>query len=352
MKITIEQLPQYLHHEAAPLYLLSSDESLLREETTTLIRQHFAQTGFTEHAILTPASESHAWDELEHLLSQGLLFAEKQFIEVRVPENKCPEKILKILADFATHPPSARIVLLSFSKLDASVQKTKWFTELEKHSVFIPLWPPRQQAYPQWLQQRCQQNSISLSQDALILLANHTEGNLIAAAQVIQKLSFMEPSTSPVSKEQLLYVLQDESQYDLFDLTDTLLAKNAQRALHILRRLALQHSEPILLLWAITRQVRELLQYNEAVLAGESISTVIQKYRVMPHHRQLVTSLLAKPAVATWQKTLVYAQLIDKMIKGLHPGDPWLALEELCLLLAGIEVSLLTLCSQEEMLSQ
>lgn len=352
MKISIEQLGQQLHRNNSPLYLVSSEEALLREETTNLIRHHFAQVGFTEHAILTPAIEPHAWEELEHLLSQGLLFAEKQFIEVRVPENKCPEKILKVLADFSAQPPSARIVLLAFSKLDTSTQKTKWFTELEKHAVFLLLWPPRQQAYPQWLQQRCQQHNIALSQDALILLANHTEGNLIAAAQAIQKLSFMEPSTSPVSKEQLLYVLQDESQYDLFDLTDTLLAKNAQRAIHILRRLALQHSEPILILWAITRQVRELLQYYDALLAGESINTIIQKYRVMPHHRQIITTLLAKPAVATWQQVLIYSQLIDKMIKGLHPGDTWLALEELCLLLTGIEVSLLPLCSQEEMLVQ
>lgn len=352
MKITVEQLSQQLNHKPAPLYLLSSDEPLLREETTAFIRHHFLQIGFTEHTILTPASDSRAWEELEHILSQGLLFAEKQFIEIRVPENKCPEKTLNILSHFATHPLSARVVLLAFSKLDASVQKTKWFTELEKHSVFIPLWPPRQQAYPQWLQQRCQQHNISLSPDSLMLLAKHTEGNLIAAAQAIQKLDSMGPFTAPISKEQLLSVLQDDSQYDLFDLTDSLLAKNPQRAIHILRRLALQHSEPILILWAITRQVRELLQYNDALSAGESISTVIQKYRVMPHHRQLITSLLTTPAVATWQKTLGHAQLIDKMIKGLHPGEPWLALEELCLLLAGIEVSLLTLCSQEEMLSQ
>ena len=106
----------------------------------------------------------------------------------------------------------------------------------------------------------------------------------------------------------------------------------------------------ILVLWAITRQTRELLQYHQAMLKGDSIANILQKYRVMPQQRRLITSAMQKRHPKRWQQVLAYSYLIDKMIKGLHPGDTWLALEELCLLLIGIEVSLLSLQLREEFL--
>jgi len=350
MKITPEQLPQHLAQQRSALYLISGDDPLLTAEASLQIRQAFAKEGFADQLVLTPASESNAWEQLEQQLNQGLLFAEKQFIEVRMPDNKCPEKALATLNEFAKHPNPARAVLLVFSKLDSSTQKTKWFSELERHSSWVQLWPPRQYEYPQWLKHRCQQHGVALSADALMLLAEYTEGNLIAAAQAIEKLKLIATPTVIFEKQQLLAALNDESHYDLFDLTDALLAADSQRALHILRRLALQHMEPILVLWAITRQTRELLQYHQAMLKGDSIANILQKYRVMPQQRRLITSAMQKRHPKRWQQVLAYSYLIDKMIKGLHPGDTWLALEELCLLLIGIEVSLLSLQLREEFL--
>jgi DNA polymerase-3 subunit delta len=339
MKLSPEQLSHHLNTQPSAVYIIASDEPLLASETMLQLRRHFYAADFREQLTLTPATENN-WENLEEQLNQGLLFAENLLIELRLPDNKCPEKMATLLAEFAQNPHPARIILIMLGKLDSATQKTKWFSKIEQHSIFIPLWPPRAHEYPQWLRTRCQQHGVSISNEELQSLAHYTEGNLVSAAQMIEKLKLLPQETG---KNRVAETLSDNSHFDLFDLNDALLQANSQRALHILMRFKTQHDEPILILWAITRQVRELLQFQQQLEAGVSLNDLLQKFRVLPSRRNLMSQALRTPKPDIWEQSLSYAHLIDKMIKGLHPGDVWLALEELCLLLTQIKVSLLSL---------
>ncbi len=119
------------------------------------------------------------------------LFAEKRLIELRLPSGKPGDKGAAILQEYLQRPPEDTVLLLSLPKLDGSTQKTKWAKALIDGNAaqFIQVWPVDVHQLPQWIRQRLSQAGLSASPEALELIAARVEGNLLAAAQEIEKLS-------------------------------------------------------------------------------------------------------------------------------------------------------------------
>lgn len=344
MKIAQNQLISHLKSpQQKSLYLIASDEPVLLMQTSEKIYRHFYAQGFHERFIITP-TQDNAFEKLHDLLSQGLLFASDLFIELRLPDNKCPDKILPLLVEFGKNPPPSRVLLIVFGKLDSALQKAKWFTQLEQQGIFIPLWAPRSNEYMAWLKSYAQEKQVVLSQEELSTLTELTQGNLIAGTQTIEKLSFL-PQAQGINR--IRDALADTSQFDLFDLCDAILIQSPDTVLRILSRLKAQHTEPVLILWAITRLVRELLQFSDLMFTGESLPEILQKFHVLNHRRPLLSRYLSKPPISRLENALRVSAVIDKIIKGLVAYDVWMALEQLCLLLIGIQVSLLALAHEE-----
>ena len=59
------------------------------------------------------------------------------------------------------------------------------------HTQFVQIWPVDANQLPQWIRQRLSQAGLAATHDAVELIAARVEGNLLAAAQEIEKLKLM-----------------------------------------------------------------------------------------------------------------------------------------------------------------
>jgi DNA polymerase-3 subunit delta len=212
--------------------------------------------------------------------------------------------------------------LLSTGKIEKAAQSSKWFAALESKGLFCQLWPVSEQQLPAWVEQRLKAQGLTIQPDALSLLCDRVEGNLLAAAQEVEKLR-LHASGNTVTAEQVLEVVADNSRFTVFTLVDACLGGNTERALKILSHLQAEGEECLYMLSMLNKELRNLSAMLEEMNRGRSARDVIQLHRVWGNKVQLTERALQVHNQRGILALLERARLVDQSVKGLLGYKPW-----------------------------
>ena len=200
MKLDAGQLDSHLQGDLAPVYLLSGDETLLVQEAADTIRQAAQQKGFTERQVMH-VDRSFDWNALNDAANALSLFAEQRLIELRLPTGKPGDAGRKALQAWAEQPPQDTILLIITCKLEASVSKTKWHKAMDKLGKNIVIWPLDANRLTAWVSGRMRERGLQPDTAAVELLTQRIEGNLLAAAQEVEKLVLFARKIPEMNRE-------------------------------------------------------------------------------------------------------------------------------------------------------
>lgn len=337
MKLNPAQLGKHLQGQLAPVYVVSGDEPLLCQEACDAIRTSVRARDFSERQVFN-AEANFDWGLLLEAGASLSLFAEKRLLEVRLPSGKPGDKGAAALLEYLARPPEDTVLLLSLPKLDGSTQKTKWAKALidGPDVQFVQVWPIEAHNLPQWIRQRLSQAGLAANQEAVDLIAARVEGNLLAAAQEIEKLKLLAEG-GQVDAATVQAAVADSARFDVFGLIDAALNGEPAHTLRTLEGLRGEGVEPPVILWALARELRLLASLAQQYSQGVPLEKAFASARppVWDKRRPLVSRALQRHPASRWNQLLQDAQRIDAQIKGQAAGDPWNGLARLALLLAG-----------------
>ncbi|MBZ5757325.1 DNA polymerase III subunit delta [Pseudomonas sp. S5(2021)] len=340
MKLSPAQLAKHLQGSLAPVYVVCGDEHLLCQEACDAIRQATRGQGFSERQVFN-VETGFDWGQLIEAGASLSLFAEKRLIELRIPNGKPGDKGAAALLDYLARPAEDTVLLISLPKLDGSTQKTKWAKALidGKDVQFVQIWPVDAAQLPQWIRQRLAQAGLAADQEAVEMIAARVEGNLLAAAQEIEKLKLLAEG-GQINTETVQAAVADSARYEVFGLIDACLHGHASHALHMLEGLRGEGIEPPVILWALARELRLLAGIAQQYAQGLPLEKAFAQARppVWDKRRPLVSKALQRHSAQRWNQLLMDAQRIDAQIKGQAEGNPWTGLADLCLQLAGTRI--------------
>ncbi|WAD25730.1 DNA polymerase III subunit delta [Pseudomonadaceae bacterium T75] len=342
MKLPPAQLGKHLQGSLAPVYVVSGDEHLLCQEACDAIRAACRQQAFSERQVLSVES-GFDWGQLLEAGANLSLFAERRLLELRIPSGKPGDKGAAALLHYLARPAEDTVLLISLPKLDGSTQKTKWAKALidGKDVQFLQVWPVDAAQLPQWIRQRLSQAGLAADQEAVELIAARVEGNLLAAAQEIEKLKLLAED-GRVTADTVQAAVANSARYDVFGLIDAALQGHPEHSLRMLEGLRGEGIEAPVILWALARELRLLANIAQQYAQGVPLERAFNQARppVWDKRRPLVSKALQRHDVAGWQRLLMAAQLIDEQIKGQAEGDPWIGLSNICLQLSGRRIGL------------
>src|SRR3990167_419841 len=328
-KLTYFQLEAQLAKPLAPLYLISGEDPLLKQDAIRLLRAAATKAGITEQLRFDPEAQ-HDWEQVYGLLYASSLLADKQFIEVNLHDHAPNKTATAFIQEYANSPSPDKILVIITDKLDAKATKAAWYQACEKIGVTVTLWPITGDQLPQWIMARAKKANCTLTINAVKLLADYVEGNLVAASQAIEKLSLLSPK-KPIDETSIESMMNDESRYTIFDLVDHVIAGKKAKILHILETLKEDSTEPVLILWGLTRELRVLSDFAQQKMRGVSPQQLFQQYRIFPRRQPLIRQFLASHSATACFEALKHALQIDKIIKGAAPGNVWDSLALFCL---------------------
>ena len=335
MQISADQLANHFKRGLAPIYFVYGEETLLVEESCRAIREAAHSAGYLERQVLTVES-GFDWNGLFNSTQSLSLFSERRFIELRLPTGKPGEAGAKILTEIAAQPPADTIMVVSSGKLDKPARESKWAKALEAAGVVVALYPLEAPQWPTWIRRRLETKGLRPGPGVVELLAHLMEGNLLACAQEIDKLAMLF-GASEVGLDDIEGNLSDNARYNVFALADASLRGEPVTVERILNNLRGEGVEPILILWALTREARELSQMAAMVAAGQPVMQVLETRRVWAKRKPLVSSALKRLSLEASQNLLRRAAGTDRVLKGRGTGDVWQELQCLALSMSGLK---------------
>lgn len=338
MKIKPEQLAGQLKKSLAPIYLITGDEPLLSEESSDLVRSTLTAQGFSEREVMH-VDASFNWEYLLECANALSLFAEKKIIELRLGSQKLNKSASQILQQYLANPAPDNIILVLADKMDSSTKKSAWFKAVEQTGVVVEIWPVDSTQLPQWLKNRAAGLGLSLERDAVQLLCDRVEGNLLAAKQELDKLSLLFPGQT-LTADTVIDAVSDSSRYDIYGLTDAAVQGQAGRTQKILQVLRQEGTEPPVILWALSREIRTVLSIQQGLNNGVPYDSLCQRERIWGKRKQQMRQAANRSSAVLLMSLLERCFAVDQMIKGARSGDPWLELSSISLSLSGRGLSI------------
>lgn len=342
MKLNAAQLPRQLKEGLAPVYVVSGDDPLLTGEAEDLIRKACRAAGAEERQVFH-VDRSFDWSQLYEASHSLSLFAQQRLLELRLPSGKPGDTGAKALLGYLEQPPDDTTLLVSLPKLDGTSMRSKWAKALVEHtdSRFVQIWPIEAHQLPSWMRDRLAAAGIQASPDALELLSARVEGNLLAAAQEIEKLKLFS-SSGTLELDTVQQVVADSARFDVFNLSDAMLLGKPQQALRILQGLKGEGVEAPVVLWALARELRTLASMAQDTARGIPLEKVFSSQRppVWDKRKPVMKGALERHPASAWERWLGEAQTVDEQIKGQALGSPWDGLARILVEAAGVRLAL------------
>ena len=322
MKLSLDSLAAHLEQRLLPAYLVSGDEPLLTGEAADAIRARASAAGFTEREVhfLERGSD---WDDVRASAGNLSLFGSRRLIELRLPTGRPGTAGNNALSSLLERNDPDTLLLVLTPRLDRDGQGAQWFRALESHGGWVPVWPVEADKLVSWLRGRCRRLRLEVDAEALALLAERTEGNLLAAHQELEKLRLLAPAGA-ITAETVLASVGDSARFDVFRLSEAVLEGEAGRALRVLAGLRSEGTEATLVLWALTKALRDL--WGAVSGSGRARGGWQRQSAALDKAARRAPRL-------SFRALTLRAARADRMIKGRLQGDAW---DEMALLAADI----------------
>ncbi len=330
MNVRPDQLQAMITKTIYPVYMVSGDEPLQQMESLDSIRSFLRQQDYSEREVLDVDAQFDWLSLMEEAASMSL-FATRRIVELRLPSAKPGRQGAQILKDYLKQPPEDTVLIINAGKIDANVKKSAWYKAVEKNGLLVQCWPIAVEKLSFWLKRRFKLRDMDANNEVLAYVSQHVEGNLLAADQEIEKLCLLL-GPGKITYADVAETVTSQSRYSVFELVDMLLSGNTQRVLRIIAALKAEGIVPVVVNWALAKDVRLLSQAARDV---SSADLILKRSGVWQSRAALFKSCLSRHSPRTFQVMLKRCSYIDAVSKGLINANVWDEIEILCVSLAG-----------------
>lgn len=314
-------------HGLPPLIVISGGEPLLAREAVDTVRRVAGEQGCGEREVMR-ADADFEWTTLLQASQSLSLFSDRRLLEVHL-ERRPDATGRETLQTYTTQGAGEDVLMVVAPMLEWKDRKAKWYQALASAGIAVVADPVRAQQLPAWLRQRAGLHGLTLDDEAASLLAERTEGNLLAASQELEKLALLIPEGT-VDGPALLEAVADQSRFNALDLVDSLHRGKPARAQHQLNHLRAE-GEPLLPLQALLMtNIRQLLSAMGNRKQGQSPEQAMQSAGLFRRRQAAAGQALNRLSPPRCHQILARLQHLEATLKGdPDPIDPWLQLSEI-----------------------
>ena len=346
MRVTLDDVAQRLkacgpssNQPLPKVLLLNGNEPLLIEEALDGVRQVLKQQGFTER-LKYQLETGFDWGQLTGVGQAMSLFAERRVVEFRVPKALGTAGT-KAITEFCQNPPEDDVLVILMPALDKRQRSAKWLKAIESVGWVVDGFDIGLPQFPSWLKKRIQSRALRVEAGVIEMMCDQLEGNVMAAAQEIDKLQVLA-SDGALTLKLVTESLADQARFDVYALTDACLLGDFNRALRIKSRLQSEGVEPVIVVWALVREIRAFASMASAIEQGQNRSALFKQNRIWSKREPAANAALRRLPSRAWYQLLEQAAHLDQTVKGqryTEVGNVWYQIEQLCCGLCGVELA-------------
>lgn len=334
MKLFADRLTERLARGLDRVYLIAGPEHLLVEEACDAVRSAARAAGIDERVVLE-ADARFDWARLSAATETLSLFASRRLVEVRMVSGKPGREGGAALREWIGRD-SDDVLLVKCNAWDLNQEKSAWARALEGAGVYLPCWTVKAAQLPDWINRRLTSRGLQADRAGCRFLAERLEGNLLAAAQEIDRLALLHGQGKRLGLDELRAAVADSARFDSFRLVELVLAGQAGPAVRCVRGLRESDTPMPMILFALARELQTLAAFQllrrtvgEAAAFGE-----LDVWRTRQAPMAAAASRLDPASV---RRSVAGLSDLDRMAKSNDSHGFWVGLERLCVQLAAVE---------------
>ena len=336
MELTADRLASQLAGEPLrPVYLVAGSEPLLVLEAADAVRAAARAQGIGEREVHDMEGRDADWDALDASLHAPSLFASRRLLEIRLPTGKPGAQGGKLIASFCADPPPDVVLLVIAGEWSKS-HAGKWSEAIARVGHVAIAWPIKAHELQGWLGQRMRSRGIKASADAVARLAQRVEGNLLAAAQEVDKLALLLPAGDVMlDASRMDGLVADSARYDVFRMVDAALNGQPSQVSRVVAGLRAEGEAIPALMGMLVKELGTVA----ALARARNFAAECKAQRIWDAKQAVYKRALSRHPPPRWQDFLVEAGRVDRVSKGRvrlgeESTDAWLLLERLLLAIA------------------
>ena len=307
MELNVDRIAAHLAGEPLrPAYLVAGPEPLLVLEAADAVRVAARAQGIEEREVHDMEGRDADWDALAASFHAPSLFASRRLIEVRLPTGKPGNEGSKLVCEFCAQPP-ADVVLLVVANEWSNRHAGKWSEAIGRVGHSCIAWQVKPHELNGWIDRRLRSRGVKAAPDAVARLAQRIEGNLLAAAQEVDKLALLmqgDAAAKPLDAEAMDALVADSARFDVFRLVDAALSGNPPQVARMLAGLRAEGEAVPALMGMVVKE----LQTTAALARARNLAAECKAQRIWPAKEAVYKRALGRHPPERWQRFLAEAE--------------------------------------------
>ena len=335
MELKPEQLAAQVASEPLrPAYLIAGPEPLRVLEAADAVRAAARQQGIAEREVFEAEGNQREpdWNALEASFRAPSLFASRRLVELRLPTGKPGKDGAEVISGFCADPPQDVCLLVSCGEWSKQ-HGGKWSEAIGRIGRVAIAWQIKPHELPEWIERRLRARGLRADRDAVQSLADRVEGNLLAAAQEVDKLALLSDGEA-IDLARMESLVADAARYDVFRVVDAAMNGQGAQVSRMLAGLRAEGEAVPALLGMVVIELQRGAALARVNARGGNLSAEFKAQRVWDSKQPMYRRALQRHDARRWDTFVAQAGRVDRMAKGREAGDAWIALERLLLAVA------------------
>ncbi len=328
MNIKSQAITQTLRSKLHALYILTGQDHYLLNDTAITIKKKWRHRGECDEKTIHLNGPSD-WELLLDEANSYSLFTEFVLIDARCDKKSIEAAGKKILQSYMQKINSRCLIILRAPNIP--VKQLQPLANNE-HTLLVQAYPLSANELQRWITARLQAHDFRHEAQVPALIHRYTQGNMLACAQVIEKLQLTNNKDALLTADMVMEHLSDQCDYQLYELADACLAGRSEKAVHLLRLACQNKTEPTLILWLLSQEVRLLVQLDQ-LCKSMPLATACSQLKIWPQSARSYETTLARLPLEKLQALLNACQQLDEQIKSSQSVAIWHGLEKVALAL-------------------
>lgn len=347
MELTPERLAAQLADEPIrPAYLIAGPEPLRVLEAADAVRSHARSQGIAEREVFEAEGNAREpdWDAFSATLHAPGLFSARRLIELRLPTGKPGKRGADEIIEYCEALPADVCLLVTCDEWSRK-HGGKWSEAVARIGRVAVAWAVKPHELVGWIEARLRSRGVRADRAAVQRLAERVDGNLLAAAQEIDKLVLLHDG-APLDAGRMESLVADAARFDVFRLVDAAMNGQGAQAVRMLAGLRAEGAAVPALMGMLVMELQRAAALARVASRGGNLAAEFKAQRVWDSKQAIYRRALQRHDAAQWERFVAEAGRIDRIAKGRSrpgedPDDAWQVLERLLLAIADADARVL-----------
>jgi DNA polymerase III subunit delta len=304
--------------ELAPAYLLAGEDGFIIDRAAGAILARSVDQATRDFNLdVFYARDSKAEDIVSQAMTLPMM-AQRRTILVKEADRL---KDLDRIAGYMESPSPDTVLVMVAQGAERS-KEAALVKAMGKHAVTAHFYNPSDTEIVRWTARIANEAGYRIDPDASAYLRDVLGDNLALIESELKKVFNFAGERKSISINDMELAVGDFGMPLVFGLVDEVAEKKTGSALETLQRLLRDGEQPLMILGALSRHWRRLIEASERINMGDTAEDIVKRFRLNFKNRDAFLRQIKRLSAKELRAGLIRMSMADKELKGSRlPSD-------------------------------